>query len=103
MKQLTQKTSLKDLIRQKEKNAKILKLKPTSRKPISLSRTWTLAISRRFPYKSGYSGGDLGRGGGGGEGNEEAELEWTAINLKLKLPIGAREKGSVFTQSRTQK
>ena len=44
--------------------------KPTSRKVISLSSMWTLAVSRRLPYKSGYSGGDLGEGGGR-EGTEE--------------------------------
>jgi hypothetical protein len=48
----------------------IANLKPTSKKPISLSSICTLAISLRFPYKSGYSGGDFGQGGGN-DGTEE--------------------------------
>lgn len=50
--------------------------KLTSRKPISLSSIWTLANSRRFPYKSGYWGGDFGRGGGK-DGTEAVLLEPT--------------------------
>lgn len=48
----------------------IFKFELTSRKPISLSSIWILAISRRFPYKSEYSGGDFGLGGGS-EGTDE--------------------------------
>lgn len=44
---------------------------------------WTLAVSRRLPYKSGYSGGDLGDGGGR-EGTEEERRVGVAIEEKEK-------------------
>jgi hypothetical protein len=59
----------------------IANLKPTSKKPISLSSICTLAISLRFPYKSGYSRGDFGQG----EGNDGTEVVAGAIALLIYL------------------
>jgi hypothetical protein len=59
----------------------IADLRPTSKNPISLSSICTLAISLRFPYKSGYSRGDFGQG----EGNDGTEVVAGAIALLIYL------------------
>jgi hypothetical protein len=64
-----------------EHRTTIADLRPTSKKPISLSSICTLAISLRFPYKSGYSRGDFGQG----EGNDGTEVVAGAIALLIYL------------------